>query len=283
MNAENCYWQKLRKKNIKKAENLLRENEYFYTSACGRFISGVQINTPVWTFLNKSKEIKAMLINSKSTLLPVLNGIEEIDDMNFLKKFIKRKNIHSVQGLTNEVMLLENILKDMGMVTDDIFDYDLMNLDNITPIKTFSSKSEGIILRNPLMTDLDALAPLQEGYEKEEVLPKSGTFHPASSRLNIANIIAGKKILVAELNGKLVGKINVSSVSFTRYLVGGIYVHPEFRGRGIAKRMTYKFISSIFSKDTGVSLFVKKNNYPAKKIYEDIGFKKIGDYRITYY
>jgi predicted GNAT family acetyltransferase len=96
-------------------------------------------------------------------------------------------------------------------------------------------------------------------------------------------MIAKGQILAAELNGKLVGKINVSSVSFTRYLVGGVYVHPGFRGMGIAGLMTQEFIASLISQGKGVTLFVKKNNIPAQKIYTGIGFKVTGDYRITYY
>jgi predicted GNAT family acetyltransferase len=211
----------------------------------------------------------------------VLREEKEIPDARFLKSFFNKKKLHSVQGLTMEVQIMENVLERIGMTAWDIYDYDLMDLDSLPSAKL--SGPENLVLRVPQMIDLDAAAPLQAGYEMEEVLPKGAAFSPAASRINLSNIIAKGQILAAQINGRLVGKINVSSVSFTRYLVGGVYVHPDFRGMGIAKRMTQEFITSLISQGKGITLFVKKNNIPARKIYAALGFKKTGDYRITYY
>ena len=282
MTGKTFRWKKLKNRDIPHAENLLREIEDNYVSACGRFLSRIPSRDNVWTLSKKKGELSAMIINSRSTLLPVLCAEKEIHDSSFLNSFIKKKKLHSVQGITEEVKILDNKLKKIGMNIVEIFDYELMCLDSIN-IKTNSSIPKNLILRIPQMIDLDAIAPLQEGYEKEEVLPKGSTFSPAASRINIANIVANGQILAAELNGKLVGKINVSSVSFTKYLVGGVYVHPNFRGMGIASRMTQEFISSLISQGKGVTLFVKKNNVPARKIYTSLGFKITGDYRISYY
>jgi ribosomal protein S18 acetylase RimI-like enzyme len=137
------------------------------------------------------------------------------------------------------------------------------------------------------MTDLDAIAALQAGYEREEVLPKGAEFSPASSRLNAANIIASLPVLAAEIDGRLVGKINVSAISFTKYQIGGVYVHPDFRGVGIGRKMTEKFMSSLSASATadcgGFTLFVKKTNTAARRLYDSLGVSVIGDYRISYY
>jgi predicted GNAT family acetyltransferase len=281
MAGENCRWQKLKNASFAHAEKLLREAENDYVSACGRFLSRDPSKDTVWMLNEKNASVSAMIINSKSTLLPVLREEKEIPDARFLKNFLKKKKLHSVQGLTKEVQIMENVLERIGMTACEIFDYDLMDLDNAPSGK--SSGPENLVLRVPQMIDLDAAAPLQAGYEMEEVLPKGAAFTPAASRINLSNIIAKGQILAAQINGRLVGKINVSSVSFTRYLVGGVYVHPDFRGMGIAKRMTERFTASLISQGMGVTLFVKKNNVPARKIYTDLGFKRIGDYRITYY
>jgi predicted GNAT family acetyltransferase len=282
MAGENYRWQKLKSASIAHAEKLLREAENDYVSACGRFLSRHPSKDTVWALCEKNGGISAMIINSKSTLLPVLREEKEIHDTQFLKSFLKKKKLHSVQGLTREVQILENVLGRIGMTACEIFDYDLMSLDN-PPLTIKASEPENLVLRVPQMIDLDAAAPLQAGYEMEEVLPKGASFSPAVSRINLSGIIAKRQILAAQINGKLVGKINVSSVSFTRYLVGGVYVHPDFRGIGIAKRMTERFTASLISQGMGVTLFVKKNNVPARKIYSDLGFKKTGDYRITYF
>ena len=281
MNGDYYIWQKLKRKNTFAVEDMLRNIEDDYVCACGRFLVREAGRDSIWTLSGKRNElIKAIIINSKSTLIPVLCGIKEIPEPKFINSLIKKKNIHSVQGLAREVSILEAAMERYNKKPIDAYDYDLMELNK--PLQNQKHPSN-LVLRVPRLTDLDALAPLQAGYEHEEVLPKGSVFSPAASRVNLANIVAGGKILAAELNGKLIGKINVSAKSFTRYLVGGVYVHPDFRGLGIAKAMASAFITSLINDGMGVTLFVKKPNLAARKLYLALGFTVRGDYRIAYY
>jgi hypothetical protein len=261
-------------------ELLLRANEDNYTGACGRFLAR-SFSDPVWILGDKSGKIDALIISSRSTVIPVLCGANEIMNPGFPYAFFGSKKIHSIQGLKQEVILLEKIMESRNRETRDIFDYYLMSLDRQQ--RTENKEISGLVLRTPNLVDIDAIAPLQAAYEQEEVLPAGSTFSPAASRINIVNIIAKGLILAAELNGKLVGKINVNAVSYTKYQIGGVYVHPDFRGMGIARKMTAVFIASLMSRGKGISLFVKKSNLAACKLYKGLGFSIKGDYRITYY
>jgi len=290
MNGENLTdlqnglrWRRMKNRDIPLVEYLLRDMESNCVTACGRFLSRRPSDTHVWRLCGGKGGLLALLINSRSTLIPVLCGMKKIPPPDFLKGFLRLKKIHSVQGLTEEVRLFENAIEKMGKDVADIFDYDLMSLDNLPPLKALSSGPKNIVLRVPQLTDLDAIAPLQAAYEQEEVLPKGSVFSHAASRVNIANIISGGRILAAEIDGRPVGKINVSAVSFTRYQVGGVYVRPEFRGMGIARRMAAEFITSLINEGRGVTLFVKKHNIPARRLYTGLGFETREDYRITYY
>jgi predicted GNAT family acetyltransferase len=130
---------------------------------------------------------------------------------------------------------------------------------------------------------MNALAALQAAYEREEVLPTASEFNATASRLNIERIFTREQMLVAELDGRLVGKINTNAITFTRYQVGGVYVLPDYRGKGIARRMAGAFIDSLIAQGRGISLFVKKTNHAARSVYQRIGFDILGDYRISYY
>jgi len=277
----------MKKTGASPVEDFLLDIENDYVSACGRFLlrykASGNVKDPVWLLRKKKDEIKALVINSRSTVIPVLCGLSEIPHPNFLKGFLRLKKIHSLQGLKNEVIVFEDEIKKIGWKTADIIDYDLMSLDSPPEKMSLSCGPASLVLRVPSMIDLDAIAPLQAAYEKEEVLPKGSVFSPAASRINTAQIIANGKILTAQLNGRFVGKINVSAVSFTRYQVGGVYVHPHFRGQGIARRMAVEFISSLINEGRGVTLFVKKINAAARNLYSSLGFSYRGDYRITYY
>jgi len=279
-------WQKMRTTDIPAVEALLCDIEYNYVGACARFIMRQASKEPVWLLRRKEdapggNNILALIINSKSTVIPIFRGLNEIPPLNFFKGILNNKKIHSVQGLKDEVIILENEFLKAGRRAADIIDYNLMSLDN--PPNEIKNYPEGLVLCVPKMTDIDAVAPLQAAYEREEVIPKGSVFSPAASRLNIAQIIADGRILAAKLDGRFVGKINVSAVSFTRFQVGGVYVHPDFRGLGIAGKMASVFISSLIEKGKGVTLFVKKKNAAARKLYTRLGFSYINDYRITYY
>jgi hypothetical protein len=281
MNGDYYKWRKIKSKDISRIENMLLDVESDYVSACARFLARVESRDSIWLLGGKKNEISALVINSRSAFLPVFRGNKEIGDLKSLKGLLRKKEIHSVQGLKDEVIILEDVLNQNGAKISETNDYDLMLLDKQP--RRGKSRPSNLALRVPRMIDLDELAPLQAAYEKEEVLPAGSVFSPAASRVNIANIIANGRLLAARLDGRLVGKINVNAVSFTRYQVGGVYVHPDFRGMGIARCMAEEFISSLVSDGRGVTLFVKKNNVAARRLYLGLGFTVTGDYRITYY
>jgi len=144
-------------------------------------------------------------------------------------------------------------------------------------------KPAGLILRLPRPDDEESLFALQSAYEKEEVLPKNAVFNPAACRFNIQRILSREHLLVAELDGQVVGKINTSAESFTRYQIGGVYVRPDCRRLGIGARMATAFIQSMLTRGKALTLFVKKRNIAASKVYRKTGFNVLEDYRITYY
>ncbi|MCL2411358.1 MAG: GNAT family N-acetyltransferase [Treponema sp.] len=285
-------WRKMKNndKDIFLVEDFLRNSEDLYTNACSRYLLRDPSNDPVWILSCEKNMIKALIIKSKSTFIPVFSGIadiiEKMPSPKFITVFFKSKKIYSIQGLKEEVVILENTMRHNGRKISQTFDYDLMKLDMNNKCQTNDNVS-GLILRVPGLSDLDGLAPLQSAYEHEEVLHKGSVFSPAASRINLSKIIVGGKILIAELNGRLAGKINISGVSFTRYMIGGVYVHPDFRGRRIASVMTAKFIDLLngfgADKPKEITLFVKKTNIAARKLYSGLGFKVQGDYRIVYF
>jgi ribosomal protein S18 acetylase RimI-like enzyme len=287
MIGEYFKWKNLKNKDIPYVEDLLQDMEDTCVSACSRFLLRVPTRDHVWVLCGKKGELPAVIINSRNTLMPIFCGLKEIPSLRFLKGFFRIKKIHSVQGLTEEVLIMQRELEKLGKIIIDIFDYDLMKLDTLPRTmsldKNTHSTLENLVLRKARLIDLDSLAPLQAAYEQEEVLPKGSVFSPAASRINLSNLITKGHVMLAELKGRVVGKINVSGVSFTRYQIGGVYVQPDFRGKGIARCMANEFVTSLISEGRGVSLFVKKNNIPARKLYTSLGFRIIGNYRITYY
>jgi len=269
-------WLKMKKSHTAGAENLLRANERWCMNACGRFLKG---GFPVW-ILGRGVP-SALVIQARQTLLPVLCDQEKVPRPLFLRG-IFASSLHSLQGRKNDAMVMEKALEEMGLYAVEKRDYDIMCLDR-PPLPCNSAAPVNLVIRKPAPQDMNALAALHAAYEKEEVLPAASEFLPAASRRNIERIFAEEQMLVAELGGRLVGKVNTNAVGFTRYQIGGVYVHPDCRGQGIAGRMTFQFTESLIAQGRGISLFVNKTNIAARKVYQRIGFEITGDYRIDYF
>jgi ribosomal protein S18 acetylase RimI-like enzyme len=224
-----------------------------------------------------------MIIRSGALLLPVLGAVRKIPPLRFMKNFLGTVPVHAVQGLLADTEALEASLADLGHNAAERRDYDLMALDNAPQEERSGSFPRALELRRPDFADLEALCPLQEGYEEEEVLPLGAVLNPAACRLSLSGILSREQSLVACLDNRIVGKINTNAASFARFQIGGVYVLPEYRGLGIGRRMTSVFAGELIAQGRGVTLFVKKNNGAAQNIYRRIGFEEAGDYRINYY
>ena len=232
---------------------------------------------------NSKKEISALLLHSRRTLFPVFDSNPNISSPHFLNHFLVKTPIHAVQGLREDTERLESLMENEGYYAAERIDYDLMNIDGPPRQEALCSGPAGLILREPGTGDADSIYVLQAAYEQEEVLPKNAVFDPAVCRLNLEHMLSSDRILLAELDGQIVGKINTSAVSFTRFQVGGVYVRPDCRGRGIAAKMTAVFAESLLALGRGVTLFVKRRNNAARTVYRKVGFSTLADYRISYY
>jgi GNAT superfamily N-acetyltransferase len=273
----------MKKQETEEPERFLRRREPWCVGACGRFLMRNFPQDQVWTLRNPEGLLSALILYSRRTLFPVFNGTVDIPLFHFIRRYFKTAPIHAVQGLGQEAQALEAGLSDRGIFAVDSIDYDLMTLDTEPLKENFCLGPPALVLRRPDIMDMNDLFELQRGYEKEEIIPRGSAFNPAACRLNLHRILSEEQILTAELDGRLVGKINTSAKSFTRCQIGGVYVHPGYRGRGIARRMAAVFVQGLIALGWGVTLFVKKKNAAARSVYRRIGFTPFADYRISYY
>ena len=258
----------MKKKDVAGTEALLRSHERWCMNACNRYINRSAGKDNVWLHKNEAGNILAIIVNAKQSLLPVLGDLlgdqKIIPPPHFLRGFFGAAPIHSLQGRKEDVLIMEAAMENTGLCAEEKIDYDLMCIDH--PPSGFNSVCAGLVIRKPHGADMNALAALHAAYEQEEVLPAAADFNAAVSRLNMERIFSKEQMLVAELDGRLAGKINTNAVTFTRFQIGGVYVHPEFRRLGIARRMAGEFTASLASQGRGISLFVKKSNPSARRV-----------------
>lgn len=87
---------------------------------------------------------------------------------------------------------------------------------------------------------------------------------------------------VCEVDGKIVGYIG-AIYDFWDGEILNIAVKNEYRKQGIGEKLMQEIIDFLrLEKKENVFLEVRKSNFPAQKLYEKLGFVKIGE-RKKYY
>ena len=274
-------WRKIPGCEHHRAEAYLRALEKYCVAASARFLHIGESRGHVWQLPGREGEIAALLLHSRRSLFPVFAKNPRIPGPRFLNRFLGKVPIHAVQGLREDAELLENLMQEQGYFAAERIEYDLMSLDSAP--KAVKPGPAGLVLRSPVPEDEESLFSLQSVYEEEEVLSSKSAFSAAVCRLHLQQILSREQVLVAELNGHVVGKINTSAQSFTRYQIGGVYVRPDCRSLGIGAKMTEVFAQKLLAQKKGLTLFVKKRNAAACKVYRKAGFTVLADYRITYF
>lgn len=236
--------------------------------------------------LKENGVIQGAIVRSGLTVYPVFD--DEVKKFEKISSFFFKKNARATHrfvfhGKAREVELLEQYAAEFGLQPVDHIVYDFMAAAGAPPAQGLCAGPPGLIVRQPGVSDIDRLFPLQAGYEQEEVLPKTGTFDPAVCRMIIERLVKHERILIAELGGRIVGKINTNAVTPSWVQIGGVYVHPSYRKRGIATRMTAVFVQGLLDEGKRASLFVKKEKPETRNVYSRVGFRVADDYRITYY
>jgi predicted GNAT family acetyltransferase len=260
-------------------ETLLRMKESYYVAACSRFRTMNFVKDHAWVLTSGGSGASALLLHSKGSLFPVFNGKTDIDAPFFLERALKNIHLYSLQGLTREVKMLEAMLLPLGLRGRETVYFKLMALEQIPhPVKA----PKGISFRHAEIHDTEALLPLQAAYEREEVMPAGSILDIRACRLNLERIIAKENTLIALMDGRIIAKINTNAKSYSRCQIGGVYVLPEYRRRGVGACLTAAFSRLLLTKNKGLNLFVDNDNTAARIAYSRCGFREIADYSIVY-
>ncbi|WP_304222469.1 GNAT family N-acetyltransferase [Gracilinema caldarium] len=282
--TEACRWHKANNRDLGAIETFLRVHEPFLVAAASRFITYTQTGAPPGELLicqNADNTIQSFVFRSGAILHPFFHGCSSERAEKIICRMLKQqffKKIYSVQGLTEDVRIAERALKSSGYSMRDSFDYYLMNL---TETVRLPLKPDGLeLVVNPT---LEALYQLQAAYEQEEVIPSHGSFSEKHCRQGVERILREELLVYGEYQGLPAAKANTNAASYRYRQIGGVYVRPDLRGLGIGTYVVAALVERIQQTGAAVSLFVKKRNQSAIKVYEKLGFKTIGEYRISYY
>jgi ribosomal protein S18 acetylase RimI-like enzyme len=187
----------------------------------------------------------------------------------------------SAIGLTRDVVRYESAL---GLGPQSSVSYRLMSRpETAPPLPPCPRPYPGLWVRRASPADLEALLPLQEAYEREEVLTPIHEFNAPACRASLARALERQLVFAAEEGGVLVGKAGTNARGFLVDQIGGVYTLPARRGRGVAAALMSALLSELLACGRRAALFVKPSNAAALALYRGLGFEDIGDYRADYF
>jgi ribosomal protein S18 acetylase RimI-like enzyme len=277
-----CHWRRTYEAEKFAGEIFLKKTEKFCVTACARYRELNFSEDHAWMLSSSAHRIIAMILHIRRTVFPVFNGISGLNIPAHLYRALGNIKIHTIHGVTAEVETLLKLLSPIQPNPVEYIEYYLMALDDQRDLKCVKAPPKGMILRRPKQKDLRQILPLQAAYEQEEVLPAGAILDPGVCAYNLSQIISKERVLVAEINGKIIGKINTNAQAYSRCQIGGVYVLPEYRCAGVASCMTAAFTKLLLAEGLRVSLFVRKKNEAAIHTYQRAGFKSETDYSIVY-
>ncbi|GEM_PF-1954136 len=150
-----------------------------------------------------------------------------------------------------------------------LFSEDLTVLDRHIPRLRLAKKS-----------DLDAVFFASAAMHVEESLDNPLEKNPKQFRRHIERRIEMRRTFVSFDNvGRLIFKADISAQSSKGSQISGIYVLPSMRRKGHAKRCLHDLCAILFSEGAPLlTLYVNSDNYPARKLYEGLGFEDHCDF-----
>lgn len=128
-------------------------------------------------------------------------------------------------------------------------------------------------------SDVDRLAPWRVIYDRE-TLGKQTNLEAAREQLRPS--IAAGTTYVLDKDGEALAMTQFNAVLSDCVQVGGVFAPPSLRRQGYARSVVAG--SLLHRQEQGVEraiLFTGKENIAARKAYESLGFRHIGDYGVV--
>ncbi|MBR5097266.1 MAG: GNAT family N-acetyltransferase [Treponema sp.] len=217
-----------------------------------------------------------------------------------LAEFFEANEPFCVNGESIGALYLKNILrhKKTPMQSSVVNKYYLMARDAMSFPRSDAGifQNQKIAGSSPAMTncglrvaqataaDYDSLLPLELGYQREEVVPKSFDISDAALAAAFKHEL-GQGLTFALFDGERpIAKARLAASGQRYCMIGGVYTISSERKKGRAAFLVSQIIKR--SQAHGInsfSLYAKQENAAALALYKKLGFTPRGEYLLVYY
>lgn len=134
--------------------------------------------------------------------------------------------------------------------------------------------------RKATLTEWEVVARQAGIMEEEDLGRNPATEHPELHDQVVRDRIRNGKTWVIEREGEILFQINVGTALPIGCQVGGTYVPPKHRGKGLATEGMRELCRWLLPKHRLVTLHVNEGNTPAVRVYERSGFERSAPFRL---
>ncbi len=116
-------------------------------------------------------------------------------------------------------------------------------------------------------------------YTEEVGVPPTLDGGDRAYRDRVADLIRGRRTYARFADGKVIFKAELAAVTRHTVQVQGVWVAPEWRGRGIATHAMAAVVRDALRRVAPtVSLYVNDYNHAARRVYARCGFRRVGTF-----
>jgi predicted GNAT family acetyltransferase len=134
-------------------------------------------------------------------------------------------------------------------------------------------------VRVALPHELSALYPAAVAMYTEEVGVPPATLGDPSYRERVLDLVRARRAYVRFQGGQVIFKAEVAVVTRHTAQIQGVWVAPDWRGKGIASAGMAAVVADVLRRFAPtVSLYVNDYNEPARRVYARCGFRQVGTF-----
>lgn len=208
----------------------------------------------------------------------LLIEIDKMPDYGFILKFINENEDVEITGVIGEYQVslkVWNSLKELIPAVSENFS----SKEILYSLSLDSGEYADVVGGNIFERDeFESYSDMTSEFYAESGMEDSSTPQQRLERFN--HYLNTKSLWNYKCNGEIVSMANLNSMLVDIAQVGGVYTPPKHRSKGFSKQCVRKLIHDCKS-SLGIStiiLFTGSNNLSAQKVYESVGFKRIGHY-----
>ncbi len=195
-----------------------------------------------------------------------------------------RASGRAVKGILGPAGQVEHVANSLGVEAsavqlDEREELYTLSLESLSPPEVLVA--EAVRARRAGLGDLEVLTHFRVAYSLETLGEVATPELQEACRASVRRYIEAHRMWLLEVGGTPVACSTFNAAVGDAVQVGGVYTLPEKRSRGYGRGVVAASLQAARAdKVARAVLFTPERNLAARRAYEAVGFRSVGDYRM---